>query len=228
MEIRRKSQIELYRFCTHSRRRAEGHTGREVLARAEAVRGCFNTMKNPSTLAVALLAVAAASSLSGAVRFYAEPSVSLLSQDGLDNATGPVLAAGVTFADKHSVDLEAGLFETEFGSFSDMKVEIIPVTLNYRYGFPITEKLSGSMGISLGAMRQELNVPAIYYPYGVVYPYNASDTSFTGGFHAGISYRLNDHFSATLKAKALLTDEVVFRTDQTNTLLVQVGLNCRF
>ena len=107
-------------------------------------------MKTSSTFAAALLAGTLASSLSGAVRFYAEPSIALHIQDGLDNAAGPLLAVGVTFDDKHSVDLEAGKFDSEFSSASFVELEVIPVTLNYRYGFPITEKLSGSMGISLG------------------------------------------------------------------------------
>lgn len=200
-------------------------TGREVLARAEASCGCFNTMKTASTLTASLIAAALASSVSGAVRFYVEPSLALLKSDGLKTAAGPLLAAGVTFAEKHSVDLEGGIFDAEASSSSSSKIEMIPVTLNYRYAFPITDKLSGSMGISLGAMRQELDVNFPNDPYG---PYNASDTAFTGGFHAGLSYRWNDHFAATLGAKALHTDEVKFRRYTTNVTLVQLGLNCRF
>ncbi len=183
-------------------------------------------MKTITTLTAALATVALASSLSGAVRFYAEPSIALHIQDGLKNATGPLLAVGAAFDEKHSVDLEAGKFDSKFSSASFVEMEVIPVTFNYRYAFPITEKLSGAMGVSLGVMRQEFSVDPHYVMYGFSYS-GDSDTAITGGFHAGISYRLNDHFAATLKGKALLTEEVKF-SDQSNSLMIQLGLNCRF
>jgi hypothetical protein len=192
----------------------------------------FKPMRTHHLLVATLFVAALVSTASGA-HFYAQPSVAFGEITDFKAVAGPSLALGLTFAEKHSVEVEGSRFDTEGRFDSEYKLEALPVLISYRYEFPISGKLSGTAGISVGFVRQEVEYTfpdyyAQYFGYGpAFYHYEATDEAFTGGFHAGVVYRLADHFALTLGAKALRMAESDVQARGTM-LMVQLGLNCRF
>jgi len=181
---------------------------------------------------IAALLITALASTASAARFYAQPSLAFGEVPDFKAKLGPSFATGVIFAGKHAVEVEGGIFDTVSRYDSNFKLKVIPVTLNYRYEFPIAKRLSGSIGVALGVTRHEADYTFVYYSY---YPYmgapfvsryRATDDAFTAGFQGGLSLRLNDHFAVTLGARALLTAETGLVSRGT-AMIGQLGLNCR-
>lgn len=181
---------------------------------------------------VAALLVTATVSTATAARFYAQPSIAFAEVPDFKAKMGPSLAAGVLFAEKHSVEIEYGSFDTVSRYDSNFKLKAIPVTVNYRYEFPIAKRLSGSIGVAVGVTRQEADYTFYYYSYypyiGAPYVsrYSATDEAFTAGFQGGLSLRLSDHFAINFGAKALRVAESGLVSRGT-ILIGQIGLNCR-
>jgi len=181
-------------------------------------------------LLAGLSTVALASTSFGA-RFYAQPSIAIAEISGFESAAGPSLALGVLFDGKHALEIEGGRFDMEASYDSGAELRFIPVTLNYRYEFPIAKNFSGSLGVALGIVREEADFSAIYYdPYSSSTPYSVhyqrTDEAFAAGFSGGVSYRWNDHVATTFGVKALRTG----RSDafvRTTCMTVQLGLNIR-
>jgi hypothetical protein len=181
---------------------------------------------------VAALLVTATVSTATAARFYAQPSIAFAEVPDFKAKMGPSLAIGVLLAGKHAVEIEGGSFDTTSRYDSNFKLKAIPVTLGYRYEFPIAKRLSGSIGVAAGVTRQEGDYTFYYYagyPYPgtpFVYRYSATDDAFTVGFQGGLSLRLNDHFALNFGVKALRVAETGLVSRGT-TLIGQIGLNCR-
>jgi long-subunit fatty acid transport protein len=190
-----------------------------------------NTMKNLRVLPAVLCLTALASTASGA-RFYAQPSIAFAALDTFKTSTGPALALGATFRDKHSVEIEGSRFEPEDTYGIDFELTVTPVLLNYSYRFPIAENFSGAVGLSAGLVMLEADYTAYGYtsfPFeSYTYREHAEDDAFAAGFHAGVSYQLSEHFSLTARAKALRMDKSLVLATYSTFLIFQLGVNCRF
>lgn len=196
----------------------------------------FNPMKTNQLLSAALAMATLASTAFGA-RFYVQPAVAFSEMADSKATAGPSLALGLTFAGKHSLEVEGIVLDTEGRYDSDFKFKATPVLINYRYEFPVSGKLTGSAGLSAGMIHEEAEYTYTYfnyyyyYGYGLpgpfTYHYEAKDDVFAGGFHLGLNYRMNDHFALMLGGKALYSGESEIR-ERSATLIFQLGLNCRF
>jgi hypothetical protein len=189
---------------------------------------------NKAKLLAASLCLAATASSSFGARFYAQPSIAIAEVDGFDATVGGSLAAGFLFADKHALEIDFSQFSVDDNysdSFSsgELQYDFKPVLLSYRYEFPITAKLYGSIGASIGATFQEISsrqtLTSIFGPG--TWNYERKDEAFTAGFSAGIGYRFTDRASAFLSAKTLRASKSDILSENTYSIL-QLGLNCRF
>ncbi|MGC4073321.1 MAG: outer membrane beta-barrel protein [Nibricoccus sp.] len=190
-------------------------------------------MKTNQLLCAALVTTALASTAFGA-RFYAQPSVVFAAMDNFENEMGYGLTVGASFAGKHLVEIEANRLDFTSKYSSQVTLETMPITLGYRYEFPIAQRLSGSIGVLAGMIHQEVEYPSYSYVWdGFGYTFVSTGRiretaeSFAAGFQAGVSYRLNDHFALTLGAKALRFGESEL-LEQGTLMALQLGLNCRF
>lgn len=183
-------------------------------------------MKNYRFLLATLFVTALASTASGA-RYYAQPSVALMDEDGYDSRAGAALAVGATFAGKHSIEIEGSRFDTESRYGSAFKLQLTPLLINYRYEFPICAKLTGSLGVSTGLIFQEIDYEGWFYGVSSYYRYQAKDEAFAIGFNGGLSYQLSDHFSAIVGAKSLRSGKSDVQP-RTNLMILQLGINCRY
>jgi hypothetical protein len=188
-----------------------------------------------SKLLLASLCLGAAASYAADARFYAQPSIAIAEVEGFDSAVGGGLAAGFLFANKHAVELDFAQFsvedsDTDASFVDEFNYDFAPVLLNYRYEFPITAKLYGSIGASLGVTFQDVSVRQTYsspfFGSGVI-EFKRKDEAFTMGYSAGIGYRFNDHAAAVLSARSLRASKSDVFPDNTYSLL-QLGLNWRF
>ncbi len=185
-------------------------------------------MKSLLRFALVAGALAALPSLvSAAPRFYAQPALSIIDVDSFDAVSGPTLAVGAVFAERHAVELEASRFELSSNYGVNFDLTALPVLLNYRYEIATTERWLVSAGLSLGAMRQEVDVTEIDLWPGLYYHYRGSDEAFVVGFHAGVAYRIDERLSIRASAKSLRAAESdVF--PRKNYVMLQIGLSCRF
>jgi opacity protein-like surface antigen len=129
---------------------------------------------------------------------------------------GTAITAGVSLGanDQHEVSLTSGYTKWEGGkagdgvniSLSD-KIEQIPLLLNYRYHFVVTENLTLSFGPTAGFIHEEIttsvsiNTGAINVkPVG---SYSDTDWKTALGGTAGISYKITSAWELTASAQAL-------------------------
>jgi hypothetical protein len=193
-----------------------------------------------SKLLLASLCLGAATSYAADARLYMQASNLITEVPGFDTTTGVSVATGLLFSGKHAVEIEASRFSVDdnyasydsyFGGIygSAMELEFKPVVLSYRYEFPITAKLYGTIGGALGVTFQEVtqtwnfSAPVI----GIQQRYNSKDEALTLGYSAGLGYRVSDKAAVVLSARTLRMSESDVYPDDTLTL-VQLGLNWRF
>jgi hypothetical protein len=187
-----------------------------------------------SKLLLASLCLGAAASYAADARFYVQPSIAIAEVHGFDATVGGSLAAGFLFADKHAVQLDFAQFSVDDNyrdSFlsSELNYDFKPLLLSYRYEFPITAKLYGSIGASLGVTLQEISTRETYTSvFGPgTWTYDRKDEAFTVGYSAGIGYRFSDRASAVLSAQSLRASKSDVLPDNTYSMF-QLGLNWRF
>lgn len=166
---------------------------------------------------------------SRSVAFYATPSVVIAFPGDFDNAVGGALALGATINNVHSIEAEVISFKTNEGGSDDFK--FTPLLATYKYSFVINSKISLIAGASIGATfeKAELDVgPVPLLPPGQsAGRYSISDTAFTSGLIAGISYGFSSRVSLDANAHVLRLE----KTDITTAgrmVLVTLGLKVRF
>ncbi|ATC64228.1 hypothetical protein CMV30_09810 [Nibricoccus aquaticus] len=127
------------------------------------------------------------------VRFYVQPSaIVAYPGDDFDTVGGVSVAAGVTFARNHSVELEYLGFETERRRrWSEYELEFEYLFAAYKYRFAITEKFSVQAGVFLGRFEQKMS-PA---EYGTWYYNPQPDDDFAGGLSGTVEYQFTPHIS---------------------------------
>ena len=126
-------------------------------------------------------------------RFYVQPSaIVAYPGDDFDTVGGVAVAAGVTFARNHSVEIEYLGFETERRSnWPEYEIEFEYLFAGYKYRFAITEKFSVHAGAFLGRVEQKISPvrDAVWY-------FNPKpDDDFAGGLSGAVEYRLTPHLS---------------------------------
>jgi opacity protein-like surface antigen len=129
---------------------------------------------------------------------------------------GAAITAGVLFGanDRHEVSLSSGYAEWEGDkagdgvniSFND-ELEQIPLLLNYRYHFALSEKLSLSLGPTAGFIREEVSTNVLINngvinvkPVG---SYSDTDWKTAIGGTIGVAYKLTETWELTASAQAL-------------------------
>jgi opacity protein-like surface antigen len=129
---------------------------------------------------------------------------------------GTAITAGVRFGtkDQHEVSLSSGYTKWEGDrvgggvslSLND-EVAQIPLLLNYRYNFGVTEKLTLSLGPTAGLIHEEATTN-VYLNTGVpnVKPagsYSDTDWKTAFGGTIGLSYKLTSAWELTASAQVL-------------------------
>jgi hypothetical protein len=153
-------------------------------------------------------------------QLYVQPSL-LIAAPGSDfkTATGVAIAGGVSFLGRHSVELEYVRFETEPDiGLVHYDIEFAYLLATYKYRFPITSKLSGYAGGSIGEVEQEISVRMFGDPTG---------SAVAGGVVGGVQYQLNEHISLDAGMKVLFQDSTRFTTTG-SVLLAQAGVKFQF
>jgi hypothetical protein len=185
-------------------------------------------------LLLASLCLGAATSYAADARFYAQPSIAIAEVEGFDATVGGSLTAGFLFAEKHALEIDYGQFSVDDHyrdpvSSTELDYDFKPLLLSYRYEFPITAKLYGSIGASLGVTLQEVSARQTYTSIlgSGTWSRERKDEVFTAGFSAGLGYRFTDRAAAVLSARSLRASKSDVFPENTYSIL-QLGLNWGF
>lgn len=178
----------------------------------------------PTNTALAVLTVAAlaipakAADLSPFVRAEAALTDTGYNEDffqpeGFEFGTAITVGVRLGANDQHEVSLTSGYTKWEGDNFGATlaslqdEVSQIPLLLNYRYNFALTEKLTLSLGPTAGFIHEEMTtnvslntgVPNVK-PVG---SYSDTDWKTALGGTAGISYKITSAWELTASAQAL-------------------------
>jgi len=153
-------------------------------------------------------------------RFYVQPSLVFAAPgDDFKEAAGVAVAGGVSFLNRHSVELEYVRFETEPEvGWARYDIEFAYVFATYKYRMAFTPKFSGYAGGSIGQVEQEISTRTFGDPTG---------SAVAGGVVGGVQYQLNEHISLDGGMKILFQDSTRFTTSG-SVLLVQGGVKFQF
>lgn len=83
----------------------------------------------------------------------------------------------------------------------DIEVEIVPLTLNYKYEKPFSEKLSWYAGLGLGIAMVDLDISTPTISEGF------DDTVFYGQVFTGLVYNVNESFEVFGGARYIFMDD---------------------
>jgi hypothetical protein len=193
-------------------------------------------------LFIASLCLGAAASYAADARPYWQLSFLAAESDGLDLAIGGSTSLGLLFSEKHAFEIEYSQFSVDdntagyddyyglrYASSVDFKFK--PLLVNYRYEFPISEKIYGMIGGSVGVTFQKVSgvwntsTPVAGNPSS--WAFSSKDEALTVGYSVGLGYRLSDTTAVVLSAKTLRMSDSDVYPDDTFTML-QLGWNRRF
>ena len=144
----------------------------------------------------------------------------------------------------HSVFLEVGLTtdDTSYQSgpgtlpgarteFADIDLNIIPVTLNYMFKMPITDRLNYYIGIGAGIAVLDSDYNWSWFQ-PVTPPFgqgqggdNQTDVRFYGHVFTGLSYDFNESFGIHTGVRYIFMDEVRRDIDVTGVPDQKMGIN---
>lgn len=147
-------------------------------------------------------------------------------RDGFDGELGTLVAVGRNIG-PHSVELEVGYVELSdsVGAFS-ADLEIIPVTVGYRYNFDLGHKLTLGLGANTGVAVTDLEVRS---PFGSA---SDDDTVWIASAGARLGYAVTDTLSLTAGYRYVLVDDLTYfggaTLDDTDTHIVELGLEVRW
>jgi len=149
-----------------------------------------------------------------APKYYARAAAVIAIPGGdLDTSLGGAIAFGQNFG-PHALEGEVVLFKSSF-KYGYGDIRFLPVLVNYRYNVRLAERLTGHLGVSVGATFEHSNG---YW--------DVSGTAFTYGAQAGLSFRLTSVMSLETSVRRLRLE----KTDVGggNITLVYLGLSNRF
>jgi hypothetical protein len=172
--------------------------------------------------------VAAQTSVSSGVAFYAMPSIVLADPGDFDNAVGGAVAIGATISNVHSVEVDLVSFKTSPKGYSD-DFKFMPILATYKYSFVLDRNISVMAGGSIGVTSIKLDYFTLptYSMGGSGYSTHISETAFTSGLVGGISYALNSHVSLDANAHVLRVEKSDITTSG-SMVLVTLGVKFRF
>ena len=136
---------------------------------------------------------------------------------------GAAFTAGVLLNQKHELSLSTGFTKWEgahsatAGVFDlNDEVEQIPLLLNYRYRFAVTEKLTLSVGPTVGVIHEKMTTN-VHLNAGVLGlkpegSYSDTDWKLAAGGTLAADYRLTDQWTLTASAQALHVDSSTYDT----------------
>ena len=109
-------------------------------------------------------------------------------------------------------------------------LNIIPITLNYKYEANFTDRLSGYVGLGLGIAILDSSYD---WSWSIPYPPFASDSGsedrtdvrFYGEVCAGLSYKACDYFEVFGGVRYIFMDNVDYQTGVTGTANYTAGIN---
>lgn len=140
---------------------------------------------------------------------------------------------GYDFGCGHALFLEAGWLQQD-QDFSalvpgavpiglNVELDVIPITLNYKYEYAFTPQLAFYAGLGAGASYTDVEISA--GPFGV----SDDSWSFTAQAFAGLAYNVSDSFTIYGGARYLwLDDPTVFGVNVGNLDDVGIGGGVRF
>lgn len=149
---------------------------------------------------------------------------SLFQPEGFE--LGGSFTFGVLFNQKHEISLTTGFTQWESpgnvlaGVFDvNDEVEQIPLLLNYRYHFNVTDKLILNLGPTVGFIHEKL-VSNVNFNAGVpglrpVGSYSETDWKAAVGGTVGTDYRLNDRWTLSASAQVLRVDDSAYQGNGT-------------
>ena len=128
---------------------------------------------------------------------------------------------------------------------ASIDLNIIPITLNYKYEAPITGHLNYYVGLGLGIAILDSSYDWSWNQGGVAAPYNQGAGSddqtqvrFYGDVFAGLSYTMSDSFRVFAGVRYIFMDNVDRQIDVTNAadytaginndVLFELGVRCNF
>jgi len=100
-------------------------------------------------------------------------------------------------AGSHNLEAEVGYFED---SESFVKIEILPITVNYRLEVHSAEKWSYNAGVGAGMSRVRVKASG--------YGFSSSDNAFTAQAFAGASYKFSPSLAFTLGVRYIWIDDI--------------------
>jgi opacity protein-like surface antigen len=131
---------------------------------------------------------------------------------------------GYKFSDVSSIFLEVGWLGNESSnSIVNFDLDIVPVTINYKYQAKFSENLGWYIGAGLGASNVDIHIDA---PAGSV---SDDEWAFTAQAFTGLVYEFSPRFEMYLGARYLWADDSELLGFETETVDdVSVGLGMRF
>jgi len=165
------------------------------------------------TLGAALVAVAFSTTVASAAdATYVRASTAWfepVDSDGFDGELGGLIAVGQTFG-AHNLEAEIGYVEfSESGSFAGFTgtadLEVIPVTLGYRYDLELSDKLKLGVGANTGIAFTELSVGVSGLGSG-----SDTDTVWIASGGLRLTYALTDAVALTAAYRYILVDDLSF------------------
>lgn len=132
---------------------------------------------------------------------------------------------GYKFTDTSSIFLEVGWLGDESSSeFLDIDVDIVPVTINYKYQANFCENFGWYAGVGVGASNIDVHIDDSVFGSG-----SDDEWVFTAQAFAGLVYEFSPRFEAYLGARYLWADDAeLFGADTETVDDVSLGLGLRF
>lgn len=132
---------------------------------------------------------------------------------------------GYKFGDASSIFLEGGWIGEDYDDgFADVDVDIVPITLNYKYQRMFAQNLGWYIGVGAGAANLDVSVD-----FGGGNKFDDDNWAFAAQAFTGLVFEFTPSFEAYLGVRYLWIDETeVFGADIEGTDDVSIGLGLRF
>ncbi len=199
-------------------------------------------MKNLIVLGAALAATALSSiTASAADATYVRGSTAWfepVASESFDGALGGLVAFGQTFG-VHNIEAEIGYVnfsasESFYGITGSADLEVIPVTIGYRYDLKLTDKLNLGLGANTGfAITQgslSVTVPGVGSG-----SFSDTDTVWVASGGLRLSYALTETVTLSAGYRYLLVDDISFsfegvpvKLEDNNTHAFEIGAEYRW
>lgn len=184
-------------------------------------------MKKTLLVSAALIGAAFSSlpAIAADAVYYARASAAWfepVEDDVFDGDLGTLVAVGRNFG-AHSVELETGyvVLSESPGPF-DLDLEIVPVTVGYRYNFKLSDKLTLGLAANTGVAVTEFEIAS---PFGKA---SDDDTVWIASGGVRLNYALTQALAVSAGYRYLHVDDLEYfnglTLDDAHTQVIELGL----